>query len=284
MRVSQKVLSALIAEAITETIGLDHSNRGRQKPLENTGPVVEDEYDDEVADIQNRPQPKRVADLDAGTVFTLAPSDEEEYAVSQGRYKSDFSRQIWHGGGEEGAPYMKLDHYKYNAVDLSKGRIVSIGSSKLAFPTKFTLGGPEGVEETESPAHRSRMLGVADDLEDASDDIEDEYLGEYERITMNTHGPRGYGRYLVDDEGNMEYLGPASDDDWADEEYDLPKDYGMYDDERYEEVKRAVREALAEEKDKGNPWAICTSSVGRDDKAKYERCVQDVKKETGYKG
>lgn len=29
---------------------------------------------------------------------------------------------------------------------------------------------------------------------------------------------------------------------------------------------------------KYNPWAICTSSVGRKDKEKYERCVMDVKK------
>jgi hypothetical protein len=28
---------------------------------------------------------------------------------------------------------------------------------------------------------------------------------------------------------------------------------------------------------KYNPWRICTGSVGRDDKEKYERCVQDVK-------
>lgn len=26
-----------------------------------------------------------------------------------------------------------------------------------------------------------------------------------------------------------------------------------------------------------NPWAICTKQVGREDKEKYERCVQDVK-------
>jgi len=29
---------------------------------------------------------------------------------------------------------------------------------------------------------------------------------------------------------------------------------------------------------KNNPWAICTESVGREDKDKYERCVFDVKK------
>jgi len=27
-----------------------------------------------------------------------------------------------------------------------------------------------------------------------------------------------------------------------------------------------------------NPWAVCTKSVGRDKKDKYERCVMDVKK------
>ena len=31
-------------------------------------------------------------------------------------------------------------------------------------------------------------------------------------------------------------------------------------------------------KKKYNPWAICTSSVGRKNKKKYERCVMDVKK------
>ena len=36
-------------------------------------------------------------------------------------------------------------------------------------------------------------------------------------------------------------------------------------------------------KTKNNPWAICTKSVGREDKAKYERCVMDVKKEKGIK-
>ena len=38
-----------------------------------------------------------------------------------------------------------------------------------------------------------------------------------------------------------------------------------------------------EESSKNNPWAICTSSVGREDKEKYEKCVKDVKKEKGIK-
>jgi hypothetical protein len=28
---------------------------------------------------------------------------------------------------------------------------------------------------------------------------------------------------------------------------------------------------------KYNPWAVCTASVGREDKEKYEKCVMDVK-------
>jgi hypothetical protein len=40
---------------------------------------------------------------------------------------------------------------------------------------------------------------------------------------------------------------------------------------------------LDEEEDKDNPWAICTASVGREDKEKYEACVRKVKKEKGIK-
>ena len=40
-------------------------------------------------------------------------------------------------------------------------------------------------------------------------------------------------------------------------------------------------ETEEEGEDKNNPWAICTASVGREDKEKYEACVRDVKKEKG---
>jgi len=43
--------------------------------------------------------------------------------------------------------------------------------------------------------------------------------------------------------------------------------------------KRDIEEA----EDKDNPWAICTASVGREDKEKYEACVRDVKKQKGIK-
>ena len=36
---------------------------------------------------------------------------------------------------------------------------------------------------------------------------------------------------------------------------------------------------VTEEKQENNPWAICTDSVGREDKDKYESCVKSVKKQ-----
>ena len=36
-------------------------------------------------------------------------------------------------------------------------------------------------------------------------------------------------------------------------------------------------EVLDEEEN--NPWAICTASVGREDKEKYEKCVKSVKQQ-----
>lgn len=43
---------------------------------------------------------------------------------------------------------------------------------------------------------------------------------------------------------------------------------------------KPVEESSEEE---NNPWAICTASVGREDKEKYESCVRQVKKEYGIK-
>ena len=47
-----------------------------------------------------------------------------------------------------------------------------------------------------------------------------------------------------------------------------------------EEMERYIKEELEaylEEEEKNNPWAICTASVGREDKEKYEKCVKSVK-------
>jgi hypothetical protein len=54
----------------------------------------------------------------------------------------------------------------------------------------------------------------------------------------------------------------------------------LYEEETEEE---GEIDGLTEEEAKNNPWAICTASVGREDKEKYEACVTDVKKQKGIK-
>ena len=44
-----------------------------------------------------------------------------------------------------------------------------------------------------------------------------------------------------------------------------------------------LRRALRMNEEENNPWAICTASVGREDKEKYEKCVKSVKKQNGGK-
>ena len=40
-----------------------------------------------------------------------------------------------------------------------------------------------------------------------------------------------------------------------------------------------LRRALRMNEEENNPWAICTASVGREDKEKYEKCVKGVKRQ-----
>ena len=43
------------------------------------------------------------------------------------------------------------------------------------------------------------------------------------------------------------------------------------------ELAQAIKEEIAALLEEDNPWAICTAKVGREDKAKYEKCVLAVK-------
>ena len=50
-------------------------------------------------------------------------------------------------------------------------------------------------------------------------------------------------------------------------------------DQSHEEcIEVTINKDLQEQKE-NNPWAICTASVGREDKEKYEKCVKSVKKQ-----
>lgn len=40
-----------------------------------------------------------------------------------------------------------------------------------------------------------------------------------------------------------------------------------------------VTDEVVNKEPKNNPWSICTSSVGKKDKKKFERCIKDVKKQ-----
>jgi len=46
-----------------------------------------------------------------------------------------------------------------------------------------------------------------------------------------------------------------------------------------ERLREIIKEEIKTLSEQDNPWAICTASVGRDDKDKFERCVKDVKKQ-----
>lgn len=48
-------------------------------------------------------------------------------------------------------------------------------------------------------------------------------------------------------------------------------------------VTKSADESKKSKNKKPNPWAICTSSVGRKDMEKYEKCVQDVKHQKSKK-
>lgn len=204
MKISKEKMVVLIAEAISETIGLDHSNRGREEPLGKTGPVVE----------------------------------EEEKEMTEEEFMDWLHDMIERPGADP--DYSRAMTFLGNLLDFKE--VLDFWNINSKEELKNVIGNYMSMQE--------------------NSDLMKEYEQEeyYKTVNGVTY------RCVRNDEGDEDCY---------------PLGGGKR--RRYEEVKQAVREALKEEQDKGNPWAICTASVGRDDKAKYERCVQDVKKETGYK-
>lgn len=49
------------------------------------------------------------------------------------------------------------------------------------------------------------------------------------------------------------------------------------------ELERINKIIEISKQDETNPWAVCTASVGQEDKAKFESCVQQVKEQLGMK-
>lgn len=89
---------------------------------------------------------------------------------------------------------------------------------------------------------------------------------------------------LTEDELAIDAMLNESDEEDLDES--AQGEVGAY---AHEKSKKKDKEKDEDEKDldeaesKNNPWAICTASVGREDKEKYEACVRDVKKQKGVK-
>lgn len=54
---------------------------------------------------------------------------------------------------------------------------------------------------------------------------------------------------------------------------------GMYSGEAHKDMNEVDDDLGKNKSSKPNPWAICTASVGRDDKEKYEACVVKIKKQ-----
>jgi hypothetical protein len=55
------------------------------------------------------------------------------------------------------------------------------------------------------------------------------------------------------------------------------KRFKFFENENLHEYIKEELEAYLEEEEKNNPWAICTDSVGREDKKEYEKCVKSIK-------
>lgn len=60
----------------------------------------------------------------------------------------------------------------------------------------------------------------------------------------------------------------------------MPVDLAKAEGELLEKKKKKNKRKKAKAKKKTNPWAVCTSEVGRDDEDKYEKCVKSVKKQS----
>ena len=69
------------------------------------------------------------------------------------------------------------------------------------------------------------------------------------------------GDELVDDDDDYTMLGTPTEDPMG----------------RGPNTSALRRKVMMREEEENNPWAICTAKVGREDKAKYERCVKSIK-------
>ena len=88
---------------------------------------------------------------------------------------------------------------------------------------------------------------------------------------------------LTEDELAIDAMLNESDEEDLDESAQGEVGAYAHEKSKKKDKKEDDGEELDEAESKNNPWAICTASVGREDKEKYEACVRDVKKQKSVK-
>jgi hypothetical protein len=113
----------------------------------------------------------------------------------------------------------------------------------------------------------SKAVGGPDKAAEMIKSLQDKGIENVE-VTEDEIDPMDFGQGQSTQDPHQ--VGPSSNDGYGVNPGKTPGLYqdGMDEGEVSEENKKS----------KYNPFAICTASVGRKDKAKYERCVKDVKK------
>jgi len=114
-------------------------------------------------------------------------------------------------------------------------------------------------------------------FESAEEEIQS-FINDYSLPVEQIHLTSWQNKGKIIDELGSETHIDDSDKTWRELEQDYPKINLI---KVHGETGRVIDEL--EEDAKPNPWAICTKSVGRKDKDKYESCVLKVKDQHGIK-
>lgn len=138
--------------------------------------------------------------------------------------------------------------------NLSEGQVNQLHNRMISEQSKGSVVVKKGTDPTQIKSYTDKGINVTmvekeiDEQSDVEVDKDDASLGQYTQNMPQKPAPDGMDDDL-DDPNEKNVVGAV---------------------ESIEETKK--------KKSKYNPWAICTSSVGRKDKKKYEKCVMDVKK------
>ena len=169
--------------------------------------------------------------------------------------------------------YIKVTNKKSNLINEDFNYIGGLGNKKSeAYPTY--------AKAIKKLNLKFISLNEAHDKSDKYNVFEDDNLLT-ESIAVYHEGGNGFSN-----EGNLEGNEPLLEEEVALTELEETIDGMINGSEEvppYEGPENYMDNQVTEGDDKNNPWAICTESVGREDKEKFEKCVMDVKKQNNIK-